>query len=68
MSFENELAAIHKIDINTKKGPRARRPHKEEAIFDNELQRYVMPGERIIMPRREQKRSAGEQKPRPGIS
>jgi hypothetical protein len=48
------MAAIHNADHNTEKGPRVRRPHKEEAIFDNELQRYVMPSERVIMPKREQ--------------
>ena len=52
---EDNMAAIHKTDLNAYKGPRARRALKEEATFDNELQRYVMPSERFIMPK--QKRS-----------
>ena len=42
------MTANHKIDRHAKKGPRAQRAHKEEATFDAELQRYVMPNERRI--------------------
>jgi len=42
------MTADHKIDPHPKKGPRARRAPKEEATFDAELQRYVMPSERRI--------------------
>lgn len=52
---EDDMAATHKIELNAEKGPRARRAYKEEATFDSELQRYVMPSERFIMPK--QKRS-----------
>ncbi len=48
------MAAIHKTDLNAYKSPRARRALKEEATFDNELQRYVMPSERVLMPKLEQ--------------
>ena len=42
------MTANHRIDHHAKKGPRAQRAHKEEATFDAELQRYVMPNERRI--------------------
>jgi hypothetical protein len=35
----------HKTNPNAKPGRRPRAPPKEEATFDTELQRYVMPGE-----------------------
>lgn len=35
----------HKADSHGKPGRRPRAPPKEEATFDTELQRYVMPGE-----------------------
>ena len=52
---EDDMATTHKTDLKAENGPRARRAYKEEATFDNELQRYVMPSERFIMPK--QKRS-----------
>jgi hypothetical protein len=42
------MTANHKIDLHAKKGPRAKRAPKEEATFDAELQRYVMPSERRV--------------------
>ena len=41
------MTANHKID-RAKKGSRAQHTPKEEATFDAELQRYVMPSERRI--------------------
>jgi hypothetical protein len=38
----------HKTDHHAKPGRRPRAPPKEEATFDTELQRYVMPGERRV--------------------
>jgi hypothetical protein len=37
----------HKTDRHAKRGRRTRAPPKEEATFDTELQRYVMPSERV---------------------
>ena len=51
---EDDMAAIHKTGLSANKSLRARRALKEEATFDNELQRYVMPSERILMPKLEQ--------------
>jgi len=47
------MTATHKTDRYAKRGhPRA--PPKEEAIFDTELQRYVMPSERhAAMPKQD---------------
>ena len=42
------MSANNKPDRHAKKGPRARRAPKEEATFDAELQRYVMPSERRV--------------------
>jgi hypothetical protein len=42
------MTANHKIDRHAKKGPRAQHVPKEEATFDAELQRYVMPSERRV--------------------
>jgi hypothetical protein len=45
------MTAADKTDRYAKKGLIVRRVHKEEAIFDTELQRYVMLSERVIMPK-----------------
>jgi hypothetical protein len=45
------MTATHETDRHAKKCPRAQRVPKEEAIFDTELQRYVMPNERLTMPK-----------------
>lgn len=38
--------------MTAKQGRRPRAPPKQEAIFDTELQRYVMPSERgVAMPK-----------------
>ena len=42
------MTANHKVDRHTKKGPRAKHAPKQEATFDAELQRYVMPNERRV--------------------
>ena len=42
------MAAIPKTDRQDKRGRRPRAPPKEEATFDTDLQRYVMPSERAI--------------------
>ena len=38
--------SAHKTDSHAKRGHRRDHPLKDEAIFDLELQRYVMPSER----------------------
>jgi hypothetical protein len=40
------MTATHKTDRYAKRGRRRDHPLKDEAIFDTELQRYVMPSER----------------------
>ena len=42
------MTANHKVDRHTKKGPRAQRAPKQEATFDVDLQRCVMPNERRV--------------------
>ena len=43
---------VHNTDSHTRRGHRRVKPPKEEATFDTELQRYVMPGERhVTMPK-----------------
>jgi hypothetical protein len=37
--------------MTAKPGRRPRAPPKEEATFDTELQRYVVPSERVTMPK-----------------
>ena len=37
---------VHKTDSHNKRGHRRVKPPNEEATFDTELQRYVMPSER----------------------
>jgi hypothetical protein len=49
------MTANHKIGRHARKGPRAQRVAKEEATFDAELQRYVMPSERRVSMLREGK-------------
>jgi hypothetical protein len=44
----DNMAATPKTDHHDKRGRRPRAPPKEEATFDTELQRYVMPSERAI--------------------
>ena len=40
------MTATHKTNRYAKRGRRSDHPLKDEAIFDLELQRYVMPSER----------------------
>ena len=43
---------VHNTDSHTRRGHRRVKPPKEEATFDAELQRYVMPGEcSVTMPK-----------------
>jgi hypothetical protein len=46
MSGLGDNMTAHKTDSHTKRGHRRVHPLKDEAIFDLELQRYVMPSER----------------------
>ena len=41
---------VHKKDPHSRGRPKTQRTHtpKEEAIFDTELQRYIMPSERHV--------------------
>jgi hypothetical protein len=40
---------VHNTDGHTERGYRRAKPPKEQAIFDTELQRYIMPNERVAM-------------------
>ena len=49
------MTATHKTDRHAKRGRRPRAP-KEEATFDTELLRYVMPSERsVTMPKQDKR-------------
>jgi len=42
------MTAAHKAGSPAKRSRRAQRAPKEEATFDTELQRYIMPSERRV--------------------
>jgi hypothetical protein len=46
----DNMTATHKTDPHARGRPKTQRTHapKEEATFDTELQRYVMPSERHV--------------------
>jgi len=41
------MGAPHKKDSHAQRGRRRSKPSKEEATFDTELQKYIMPSERL---------------------
>jgi hypothetical protein len=52
------MTGTYKTDHHTRGRPKIQRTHapKEEATFNTELQRYVMPGERHVIMLKQDKR------------